>query len=557
MARVLKTTYLTGPKDKRVRRKSRKWYIEYRDENGIPRRVAGFTDKAATIQKAAELEREAERRASGLIDRFAEHRKRPLSEHLGDWHKGLIDKGTTSKHADLVKMRADRVFGGCRCTRWQDISASAVQGYVAKLRDDGLSAQTRNFYVQAAKQFCRWMVSDRRAESNPLEHLRSENVKVDRRHDRAEFSVEALQRLVVAAHNGPTIRGVPGPERALTYRLVAETGLRADEVRSVTVGSFSLDGSEPAVKIAAENTKNRREALQPFRPALADDLRQHFRGKLPTAPAFKMPGKYDVARVLRQDLEAARKKWIEEAPNPNEKKKREESCFLAYRDGAGRVHDFHALRHTFGTLLKQAGVHPKDAQLLMRHSTITLTMDRYTHGVVGDLSAALTALPDFSPDSGQQTRQRATGTHGGDSCEAVATTEATPQAQNNVGSSRAPDATDEPRPMHSVLHCVSAGISGSGRKGAKTPIVASHGTGGVKGATPATTQEPLSNKGEVAATGAGRHRVARHDIGKKETRPAGLEPAAYGLGNRCSILTELRARHSPHHTPSGISSLHV
>ena len=31
-----------------------KWYIDYRDGNGNPRRVAGFTDKRATEQKAAE-----------------------------------------------------------------------------------------------------------------------------------------------------------------------------------------------------------------------------------------------------------------------------------------------------------------------------------------------------------------------------------------------------------------------------------------------------------------------------------------------------------------------
>ena len=39
---------------------------------------------------------------------------------------------------------------------------------------------------------------------------------------------------------------------------------------------------------------------------------------------------------------------------------------------------FHALRHTFITNLARSGVHPKTAQSLARHSTITLTMDRYS-----------------------------------------------------------------------------------------------------------------------------------------------------------------------------------
>lgn len=52
-------------------------------------------------------------------------------------------------------------------------------------------------------------------------------------------------------------------------------------------------------------------------------------------------------------------------------------------------------------------------QQLARHSTISLTMDRYTHTVLGDLSEALASLPDFAgSDPTRETQQRATGTHG-------------------------------------------------------------------------------------------------------------------------------------------------
>ncbi len=62
--------------------------------------------------------------------------------------------------------------------------------------------------------------------------------------------------------------------------------------------------------------------------------------------------------------------------------------------GDGRV-DFHALRHTFGSLLAASGVHPKIAQDLMRHSDINLTMSRYTHTLLGQSAKAVEALPDF------------------------------------------------------------------------------------------------------------------------------------------------------------------
>ena len=48
----------------------------------------------------------------------------------------------------------------------------------------GISAQTFTFYVKTIKQFCLWMVKDKRATESPVAHLDGLNVQVDRRHDR-------------------------------------------------------------------------------------------------------------------------------------------------------------------------------------------------------------------------------------------------------------------------------------------------------------------------------------------------------------------------------------
>lgn len=39
----------------------------------------------------------------------------------------------------------------------------------------------------------------------------------------------------------------------------------------------------------------------------------------------------------------------------------------------------HGLRHTFATLLNQAGVNPKDVQHILGHTKVDLTLDVYTH----------------------------------------------------------------------------------------------------------------------------------------------------------------------------------
>ena len=80
-------------------------------------------------------------------------------------------------------------------------------------------------------------------------------------------------------------------------------------------------------------------------------------------------------------------------------------------DEAGRVFDFHALRHTCGSWLIAAGVRIKVVQRIMRHSSIALTGDTYGHTFLGDEAAAVAKLPDLTQPSDQE--QRATGTYDG------------------------------------------------------------------------------------------------------------------------------------------------
>ncbi|HET6660358.1 MAG TPA: tyrosine-type recombinase/integrase [Rubrobacter sp.] len=51
---------------------------------------------------------------------------------------------------------------------------------------------------------------------------------------------------------------------------------------------------------------------------------------------------------------------------------------------------FHDLRHTAATLLLGRGVHPKLVQELLGHSSIAMTLDRYSHWIpsMGEQTAA-------------------------------------------------------------------------------------------------------------------------------------------------------------------------
>ena len=127
----------------------------------------------------------------------------------------------------------------------------------------------------------------------------------------------------------------------------------------------------------------------PLRAALADALREHLARRIPTSPAFAIPTNWRQAEMLAADLEAAG---------------------VAVVDDENRFADFHALRHTFITNLSRAGVNPKTAQSLARHSSIVLTMDHYTHLRVDDDRRALELLPRI--DAPQLQELPATGTDG-------------------------------------------------------------------------------------------------------------------------------------------------
>jgi integrase len=349
----------------------------------------------------------------GIIGTTKLAASKPLTTHVDEWKAALVASGTTAKHADLVASRAKATFAAAKLTYWSDITANGILSKLDAMREGtkdkaGISAQTFNFYMQAVKQFCRWMVQEGRASQSPLLHLKGLNVKTDRRHDRRALPHNELLRLLDTTREAATRVGVTGAERAMLYRVAAETGLRAGELRSLTRASFNLDSDEPTVTVTAAYSKNRKESVLPLRPSTTAALKDHFANKLPAALAFPMPKPNMLVRVLRTDLEAARAAWLKEARNPAELEEREKKSNLKYRDDAGRVFDFHAFRHTFISNLAAGGVHPKTAQQLARHSTITLTMDRYSHTFRGQLSSALDVLPDLS--SPQEQPLRPTGT---------------------------------------------------------------------------------------------------------------------------------------------------
>ena len=396
-----------------------KWAADVRFADGRRRRVRFSPNREAAAVMLADLLKKIENEKAGIRTEFTDHRARTLSELLAEYQQHATDRNVSAKQAAQTRRRCEKVFDGCGFVTLAHLDGVAAERWLAERRKipksrGGISAQTSNHYITALKAFGAWLVMTRKSPENPFQFVVKGNVDVDIRHVRRSLAADEFNRLLTAARGGDSYRGMCGRDRAVLYLVAGMTGLRASELASLTPGSFTLSAETPTVAVEAAYSKHRRRDEVPLHPDLVAELRKWIDDK--PAGQVLWGGKWakqcSAAAMIRRDLSAARAAWVGEAATELEKSEREQSDFLRYRDQEGQVVDFHALRHTFVTNLVNAGVTPKDAKELARHSTISLTMDRYAHVGIRDTAAAVAKLtiPTSLRPATEANVMRATGT---------------------------------------------------------------------------------------------------------------------------------------------------
>ncbi|NQV31801.1 MAG: tyrosine-type recombinase/integrase, partial [Phycisphaeraceae bacterium] len=420
--RVFKADYTTRAGEKA---KSKRHYLDFRDHLGIRHKIPAFSDRRQSEALGRQIDKLLAARGGegldaalsawlemlparlmkqfvswGLIESHRAAASKTLTQHLADFKLSLLAGGCTEKHAGQKHKRVERVFALCGYRHYSEIAPSKLQACISLIKTtvlkkvDGVvkeveigpaSAQTKKHYLSECKAFCRWMVQDRRANENPLIHLKPLKVDKSQTRQRRALEPEEVVGLLGALQAADVHHGMTGYERAILYRLATETGLRALEIRSLKVSNIDLKGK--TIMVFDSDTKNRQGALLPLRQDMCEYLSPLLQNKHPEAQVFNLPSRYNMADMLRADLALA-------GIDPED-------------TGQGLL-DFHSLRHTFGSLLAASGVHHKIAQDLMRHSDINLTMTRYTHTLLGQGAKAVESLPDFS--HARQEAQAKTGT---------------------------------------------------------------------------------------------------------------------------------------------------
>ena len=138
-------------------RQVKKWWIELKDHLQIIRRFPAFTDKQASELFGQQIQRLINLRAAGeqpdtnlsgwlekipvktrrhfakigILDAQRAEGGKPLSEHLTDFEKYLLAKGSKLRHCRQTARALNRVFAACSFRTWTDISAERFLRYIA------------------------------------------------------------------------------------------------------------------------------------------------------------------------------------------------------------------------------------------------------------------------------------------------------------------------------------------------------------------------------------------------------------------------------------------
>jgi integrase len=352
------------------RKGSPKWYGEYTDALG--KRIQKSTGTSVKRDAEAILKR-WESDANNERHGIAVPRSTTIQELLAEYVKFL--GSTTVAYRDATENRIQRVLDACEFVYPRDIDRIAVENCVrefqTKLSKQSIGLRTQSHYLTAMKGFTKWLATVRKAlVTDPLAATKKPNFEKDRKKKRRFLTREEWVWLRKTEHS-------------LLYETAIQTGLRSSELRALKPSNLKTN----CIALDAKHTKNGKPAQQ----FISEILHARLREALP----FQMPVIGEVARMFYRDLEAARQLWLGTLPEEDRTKLVQSQEFLCRKNSAGEELDFHALRHTCGAWLAIAGVNVKVIQSVMRHSSITLTLDTYGHLLPGAEEDAAAQLSVF------------------------------------------------------------------------------------------------------------------------------------------------------------------
>lgn len=246
-----------------------------------------------------------------LINEFAMHiqaRCENRSRWAKQWpllvHRLVDEIGKNTKNAKQISF--DQLD--------EDSVNIALKGMLAlggRRKGQPISQKTKREYMFAIKSFGDWMVKKRGALTNPFSDLNVPSAKGAPVLNRRPMQVGEFEKLADYLLKAPSkyshqIIDWKPEDRLMIYWTAVLTGLRANELRSLTVGSVDFDANPVLITVEGWVAKNRTKASVPVTDAaFINKLRGYTSQRPPNVPLLKIPCQSALTSALYRDLDAA------------------------------------------------------------------------------------------------------------------------------------------------------------------------------------------------------------------------------------------------------------
>lgn len=350
------------------RRKDKgKWFVRFETAPGKWSARAGYSDRRRSETLRKQLEKEANDRHLGLVDESRQEMVRPIAEVIAEFDAYMEAKGTTAKHRAKTLARLNKIVDFAGFESLRDIEPGALDRFRNKQRKDGDATKTRNDYLGSIKSLCRWAHRRGKLKADPLVAVDPERI-VDRT-ERGAFSVAELYKICRAAPERSVEKAKSpdpaviaqyrrkGEHRAMAYQLMFWSGLRLNELRTLTWKQ--VDPEFGWLHVEARYAKAKTQQKAPL-PAGLFDLLEEFRAE-EAKHLGRIPGPGDLVVDVPGKLVLRLRKDMEFSGVPLE-------------DAEGRARDVHSFRASFLTECgKDVNLSETDVQDYARHSDPRVT----------------------------------------------------------------------------------------------------------------------------------------------------------------------------------------
>ena len=363
----------------KVRKKNGKWYVFIHWQGKRKARSIGASREAAERVRT-ELER---RLALGIFRLDQENAVPTFSEYAESWMASHVRPNLKSSTAESYQGILDfYLVPDLGTTSLDALSRSRVKEFLAKLSTpDRLARNTVRNVIATLRAVLSHAVEDGVIPVNPAVRFGRFNLSKGRGRRVDFLTREEADHFLEAARERR-------PRRYILFLTALRAGLRLGEL-------LALQWDD--IQFGTGKTDKSRHIL----------VRHNIVRGQATSPKNRKPRRVDLSRELRQGLLELRDQRIMEAiergefdeerqprvskfvlPAPNGGSLHGSTVyhrdFLPCLEAAGLRHvTFHALRHTFASLLIQSGASLAYVKEQMGHSSIQVTVDTYGHLIPG------------------------------------------------------------------------------------------------------------------------------------------------------------------------------